>query len=52
MIYMYIIYHDSFFSNLQCYLFERGNIYTRPKVIGKCALAREDNIADMKKPMM
>ena len=40
------------FSYQLCYLHKGGgHICTRPKVEGKCALSRVDNIADMKKPM-
>ena len=45
------ILHHMGFSYLLCYTSEGGHICTRPEVEGKCALPREDNIADMKKPM-
>ena len=39
------------FSYQLCCLPEGGHICTRPKVEGRCTLSKEDNIADMKKPM-
>ena len=34
-----------------CYLSKGWHICTRPEAKGKCALSKEDNTADMKKPM-